>query len=100
MTRSMSRVRIVGALRRRDLDTAARLARERTPELPLNRRDEMLADIVLALSGGRTIEGEIERLMTELCADAELAAWVAFMAPGAREQLAATQSGGGRIAQS
>jgi hypothetical protein len=62
--------------------------RERTPELPLSRRDEMLADLVLALSGS-TVEGEIERLHRELSEDAELAAWIDFTYPGASAQLRA-----------
>jgi hypothetical protein len=88
-SRSVLRVRLVRALRRMDLTEAVGLARERTPELPLSRRDEMLADLVIALSGGRVLEGEIERLGVELAEDAELAAWVDFMAPGARAELAA-----------
>lgn len=88
LTRSMLRVRMVQALRRRDVEAAVRLARERTPELPLNRRDELLADIVLALSGGQVAEGEVERLLSELAEDSELAAWIDFMAPDARTRLA------------
>jgi hypothetical protein len=92
MTRSVFRVRMVQALRASDLARATRLARERTPELPLSARDEMLADLVLALSGGRLVEGEVERLSTELAEDDALAAWIDFMAPGAREQLAARRA--------
>lgn len=89
MTRSIFRVRLVQALRRSDTAAAAQLARERTPELPLSGRDETLADLVLALSGGRPIEGENERLSAELAEDVELSAWIDFMAPGARQKLAA-----------
>lgn len=89
LTRSVFRVRLVQALRKRDHEAALAIARERTPELPLSRRDEMLADIVLALSGGKVVDGEIERIVSELSEDAELAAWIDFIAPGARERLAA-----------
>jgi hypothetical protein len=89
MTRSVFRVRLLQALRGEDLEAAVRLARERTPELPLSRRDEMLADIVLVLSGGKLVEGEAERITSELSEDGELAAWVDFMAPNARALLAA-----------
>lgn len=88
MTRSVLRVRMVQALRRRDIEEALRLARERTPELPLNRRDEMLADIVIALAGDKDAAGEVERIAFELAEDPELAAWIDFMAPGARDRLA------------
>ncbi|MDF2698204.1 MAG: putative secreted protein, partial [Labilithrix sp.] len=88
MTRSVFRVRLVQALRRLDHDGAARLARERTPELPLTRRDEMLADIVLALSGSKVVDGEVERIRSELSEDGELTAWIDFMAPNALAQLA------------
>ena len=89
LTRAVFRVRLAQALRGRQLSAAVDVARERTPELPLSRRDELLADIVLAISGGKLVEGEIERIASELREDKELATWIDFMAPGAREQLAA-----------
>lgn len=88
MTRSVFRVRLVQSLRRLDHQGAVQIARDRTPELPLSRRDEMLADIVLLLSGGKIVEGEVERIAAELSEDRELAAWIDFMAPNARAQLA------------
>jgi hypothetical protein len=89
MTRSLFRVRLLQALRRDDHAEAARLARERTPELPLSRRDEMLADIVLALEGGDVVEGELERIAAELADDPQLAKWIDRMTPGARAKVAA-----------
>jgi hypothetical protein len=88
MTRSVLRVRIAQALRKIDLKSAVALARDRTPELPLSRRDEMLADTVLALSGGRLVEGEVERIISELGEDPVLGRWIDYMAPGARRELA------------
>jgi hypothetical protein len=89
-TRAVLRVKLVQAVRRGDTTDAVHLARARTPELPLSRRDEMLADVVLTLSGGRLLDGEIERLQRELAEDAELAARLDFTAPGAQARLHAT----------
>jgi hypothetical protein len=97
MTRSVFRVRLIQALRAGDRDGAVRLSRERTLELPVSRRDEMLADIVLATSGGRRLDGEVERLLTELAEDQELSAWIDLMAPGIRNALGALRQGGPRV---
>jgi hypothetical protein len=82
LSRAQLRVRLMQAARRGDLDKARELARERTPDLPLNVRDEMLADVLVA-AVDPVPEGEHERLREELREDGELSAWLDKVAPAA-----------------
>ena len=98
------RVRLVAAVRRGDRDAARAVARERTGELPLPLRDELLADLVLATAPEGASREEQERVDAELRADRALAAWVDAIAPGLRDELARRVAGGGagpavRVAQ-
>lgn len=86
MARAVLGVRLVRAMRREDFDEAARLARARTSELALSRREEMLADVAQAIAGGVS-EDENARIASELAEDADLAAWIDAIAPGARGRL-------------
>ncbi len=79
--RAHFRVGLIAAVRAGDLEAAARIARTRTPDLPLYLRDELLADVVLAVVEGASPE-ERERIASELREDAEVRAWVEAVAPG------------------
>lgn len=87
-TRAVFRIRLMLAVRRGRLEEAAALARARTPELPLSKRDEMLADLVVAASSGAS-EDELVRIHAELREDAQLAGWIEKVAPGLRSRLGA-----------
>lgn len=94
------RVRLIAAVRRGDLDAARAVARERTGELPLPLRDEVLADLVLATAPHGASREEQERVDAELRADPPLAAWIDAIAPGLRDELARRVAGGAvRVAQ-
>ncbi len=87
--RALLRIRIAQSLARRDFAAAAVLARTRTPELPIAVRDEVLCDLLVLWSEGRsggdpgaTAEEERARLIAALEDDRELAAWVDALAPG------------------
>jgi hypothetical protein len=79
--RAHFRVGLVVAIRAGDLEAAARIARTRTPDLPLFLRDDVLADVVLAVVEGADPE-ERERIAAELRDDAQVRTWVDAVAPG------------------
>lgn len=78
-----ARVRLVRALRMGDLASAAAVARERTAELPMPRREELLGDLALAATGVVS-EDERERLESEL-GDEVVARWIEAVAPRLRD---------------
>jgi hypothetical protein len=82
------RVRLLLAVKSGDLDEARAIARERTVELPIPLRDEVLADLVLAVGPDGLAKDERERLAAELDADARLRAWIDAVAPGLRDRFA------------
>ncbi len=86
--RATFRAGLVAAARASDLTAAVRLARTRTLDLPLSLRDEMLADVVLAVAEGAS-EDEVGRLEADLRDDAQLRGWLESVAPGLRERLGA-----------
>ena len=88
LTRSIFRVQLVLALGAAGTTRAHELAGERTPDLPLTWREEILADIVVALETGHPPERE--RLRRELASDAELARWIDVVLPRARTALPGT----------
>ncbi|XYI02025.1 hypothetical protein ACMHYB_20520 [Sorangium sp. So ce1128] len=80
-----ARLRVALALRARegDIAGAARLT-ERDAEVPLNARDELLADVCrAAASPGTAGAGEVERLREELRVDAASRRWLVAIAPAA-----------------
>ncbi|WP_437802437.1 hypothetical protein [Sorangium sp. So ce693] len=80
-----ARLRVALALRARegDIAGAARLT-ERDADLPLNARDELLADVCrAAASPGAAGAGEVERLREELRLDAASRRWLSAVAPAA-----------------
>ncbi|WP_437971030.1 hypothetical protein WMF04_17850 [Sorangium sp. So ce260] len=80
-----ARLRVALALRARegDIAGAARLT-EREADVPLNARDELLADVCrAAASPGAAGAGEVERLREELRVDAASRRWLAAIAPTA-----------------
>ncbi|WP_438010513.1 hypothetical protein WME89_18860 [Sorangium sp. So ce321] len=82
-----ARLRVALALRARegDIAGAARLT-ERDADVPLNARDELLADVCrAAASPGTAGAGEVERLREELRVDAASRRWLAAIAPAALE---------------
>ncbi|MBX3232893.1 MAG: hypothetical protein KIT84_42275 [Labilithrix sp.] len=76
MSRALFRVRLVAAVRRRDLEAAARIALSRRPEMPLDLKIDLLADVALAASGDPMSADERERIAIELRAMPEVSAWV------------------------
>lgn len=80
------RIRLVAAVKSGDLEEARRVAMQRTAELPVPLRDDLLAELVLA-SGERGLpRAEMERLDAELRDDAISRTWVDAVAPGLRER--------------
>lgn len=88
------RVRLIDAIRNNDLDTAAAVARERNAELPIPLRDELLADIMLALTNPGTPGEEVGRIERELHEDDVARQWVDTIAPSARALLQALSARG------
>jgi hypothetical protein len=82
------RIRLLVAVHAGDLDEARRVAAQRTAELPVPLRDDLLADLVVAVGPRGLPEGERERLDAELRDDATARAWIDAVAPGLRERLA------------
>lgn len=90
------RIRLLMAVRRGDLDAARAIARERTGELSIPLRDEVLGDLVLALTPGAPRE-EGERVDADLRDDPLLQTWIDAVAPGARADLARRIASGPRV---
>lgn len=80
------RIRLVAAVKGGDLVEARRMAMQRTAELPVPLRDDLLAELVLASSERGLPRAEMERLDAELRDDAASRAWVDAIAPGLRER--------------
>ncbi len=75
------RVTLVDRARRGDFAGAARIA-ERSADLPLSVRDELLADLVRVIADPEAGNGgEMERLRKELRTDAVSRAWIEKVAP-------------------
>ncbi len=84
--RAELRVRLLRRVRRGDLEGAAALVAQGTDDIPLNLRDEALADMVRATVHPESVgAGEIERLKQELRIDRGLRPWLAAAAPAALE---------------
>jgi hypothetical protein len=82
--RSELRVELLRRVRRGDLAGAAALVARGTDDIPLNLRDEALADMVRAAVHPESAgAGEILRLKQELRADARLRRWLELAAPAA-----------------
>jgi hypothetical protein len=90
------RVRLIAAVRRGDLDAARRVASERSAELAIPLRDEVLGDLVLALAPSGASAEEQVRVDAELRESAELRAWVEAIGPGLANELA--RRAGARLA--
>ena len=84
------RISLVDRARHGDFAGAARIA-DRSADLPLSVRDELLADLVRVVDGGRDGAAiEVDRLRKELRADSVSRAWIEKVAPavlGAFEQV-------------
>jgi hypothetical protein len=70
------------AVRAGDIAGARSLASRRTPDLPLDVRDETLAGAVVAID--ERLPEDAARLDRELKEDRDLSAWIDRVAPGAR----------------
>jgi hypothetical protein len=90
-------IRLVNAVRSGDLDAARELAQQRTAELPVPLRDDLLADLVLATGPRGLPKEERERIAAELRDNAEVGAWIEAIAPGLRERFGAGLHGGVRV---
>ncbi|MEA2747482.1 MAG: hypothetical protein QOI41_1625 [Myxococcales bacterium] len=91
------RIRLVNAVRSGDLDAARALAQQRTAELPLPLRDDLLADLVLATGTRGLPKEEMDRVAAELRDDAEVCAWIDAIAPRLRDRLGGAIHGGVRV---
>jgi hypothetical protein len=78
-------VRMMQAVRASEIEHARALARGRTLDLPLDVRDETLADALVALE--ERVPEELARLDRELRDDRELGAWMEQVAPAVVEDL-------------
>lgn len=85
--RAAFRVRLAQLLVRHDRGAALALARQRTIDLPLSHRDELLCDLLEATESSFLEEDEWARLDVELREDPKLAAWTEHFLPGARARL-------------
>jgi hypothetical protein len=93
------RIRFVNAVRAGDLDAARALATQRTAELPVPLRDDLLADLVLATGPRGLPKDEMERVAAELRDNAEVCAWIDAIAPGLRERLGGGVREGVRVSE-
>ncbi|HEY8074591.1 MAG TPA: hypothetical protein VIF62_10780, partial [Labilithrix sp.] len=85
------RVRLVRAARAGDFAACAAIARERTNEMPMPRREELLGDLAIAAKSGAS-EDERWRLADEM-GDLSVAKWIDAVAPGLRDAaLASTRA--------
>lgn len=80
-TRALLRARIAQALARGDRARAAAIVDERTAEMALTLRDELLCDLLVAWARGGS-EDEREHLARSLRERPETAAWIEALAPG------------------
>jgi hypothetical protein len=85
LSRSMMSVRLMQAVRAGDIAGARSLALRRTPDLPLDLRDETLADAVVAIE--ERLPEDVARLDRELKEDRDLSIWMVRVAPGVVEEL-------------
>ena len=77
------RISLVDKARHGDFAGAARIA-DRSAELPLSVRDELLADLVRVVDGAREgSAGEVDRLRKELRTDLVSRTWIEKVAPAA-----------------
>lgn len=90
------RIRLVAAVKSGDLVEARRVARQRTAELPIPLRDDLLADLVLAVGERGLPRSEMERLDGELRDDPVSRTWIEAVAPGLRTALEEEVHGRGR----
>ncbi len=91
-TATMIRVQMVQALKRGDIAEARHLAHQRSADLPLSYRDELLADVLLATSGEHVDARELARLQSDLSADEELRRWLSNIHPNAEAALASAHA--------
>jgi hypothetical protein len=83
LERAKLRVSLAEKARKGDVVGAARLA-EQSADLPLNPRDELLADLARAAENPEAAgAGELERLREELRVDAASRRWIEVVAPAA-----------------
>ncbi|HEY6459553.1 MAG TPA: hypothetical protein VIY73_05355, partial [Polyangiaceae bacterium] len=87
------RVQLVLEVRAGNLEQAFAVACERTPDLPLDRYDETLADAVVALHDRSAVA--LEPIEGELADDPELRAWVRAVAPSVADAVLASSPGTG-----
>jgi hypothetical protein len=81
--RDVFRVRLVELVRRGQLDEAAELVENGALDLPLNVREELLADLVRAIAAPHAAGlGELARLKDELKSSPENKLWIDVVAPG------------------
>ena len=82
LARARFRVQLVALARRGDLAGAARLAEQEALDLPINPRDELLADAArVAASPESCGAGEVGRVKEELRTQAPLRRWMEVVAP-------------------
>jgi hypothetical protein len=86
---ALFKVRLVSAVRRGDFGAAAELARSRTPEMPIDLRIDLLADVALMESGDPIGKEERERITTELRSMPDVNSWVEQLVGDRRVRVAA-----------
>ncbi|MFO0761539.1 MAG: hypothetical protein U0359_33980 [Byssovorax sp.] len=82
LSRARLRVRLIDRIQRGDLDGAARLVDREALDLPLDPRDELLADAVRVAARPEACgAGEVARVKEELKTQADLRRWMDAVAP-------------------
>ncbi len=101
LSRARFRAHLVALSRRGDLAGAARLADREALDLPLNPRDELLADAVrVAASPESCGAGEVARVKEALRTQAEMRRWMEVIAPGVLRAVELSAEGEASAAES
>ncbi len=80
--RAAYRVNLLGAIKRGDLATAARIVAGREPEMSVELRIDLLGEVASAAATGGLHDEAAEALRSELAAMPRAAAWIEKVAPG------------------
>jgi hypothetical protein len=80
--RAAYRVNLLGAIKRGDLATAARIVAGREPEMSVELRIDLLGEVASAAAAGGLHDDAAEALQSELAAMPRAAAWIEKVAPG------------------
>ncbi len=93
LERSRVRVQLLLAVRAGDYQAAARIAADRSPDLPISYRDDVLGEIAQAVAPGQPVaRTRLNRLRHEIEVDPVLARWLDVTAPGLMDRFDALRA--------